>query len=107
MNDKLILVCVDAISKLEEALSIDPKKHAALWCIGNVHTSYGFMIPDEIVAADHFQKASHYFEQALDEVILHDHLCCVFCYVRIFFNCLQQPENELYRKSLELTSKVQ
>ncbi|CAN7059710.1 unnamed protein product [Brassica rapa subsp. trilocularis] len=75
---------LDAISKLEEALSIDPKKHAALWCIGNVHTSYGFMIPDEIVAADHFQKASHYFQQALDE----------------------QPENELYRKSLELTSKA-
>ena len=84
MNDKLILVCVDAISKLEEALSIDPKKHAALWCIGNVHTSYGFMIPDEIVAADHFQKASHYFQQALDEVILYNsdyYLSSSFLYI--------------------------
>ncbi|KAJ0260560.1 Mitochondrial import receptor subunit TOM20-4 [Hirschfeldia incana] len=75
---------LDCISKLEEALLIDPKMHSALWCIGNAHTSYGFMIPDEIVANDHFQKASHYFEQALDE----------------------QPEKDLYRKSLELASKA-
>ncbi|CAH8392085.1 unnamed protein product [Eruca vesicaria subsp. sativa] len=75
---------LDAISKLEESLSIDPKNPGTLWFIGNAHTSYGLMIPDETLAANHFQKAAHYFEQALED----------------------EPENELYRKSLELTSKA-
>ncbi|CAH2080133.1 unnamed protein product [Thlaspi arvense] len=78
------LMLQDAISKLEEALLINPKKHDALWIIGNAHTSIGFLTPDETEARDNFDKATHYFQQAVDE----------------------QPENENYQRSLALTSKA-
>ncbi|VVB09457.1 unnamed protein product [Arabis nemorensis] len=78
------LMLQDAISKLDEALLINPKKHDALWCIGNAHTSYGFLIPDQTEARDHFDKATHFFQQALEE----------------------QPGNELYLRSLDLASKA-
>lgn len=73
----------DAISKLEEALSINPKKHDALWCLGNAHTTRAFFNPDQNEANHGFDKASLYFQQALDE----------------------DPENEVYRKSLEVAAK--
>lgn len=60
---------VDAISKLEEALTINPKKHDTLWCLGNALTSQAFTIPDFDLAEVLFKKASQYFQQALDEVI--------------------------------------
>ncbi|KFK33044.1 hypothetical protein AALP_AA6G323200 [Arabis alpina] len=74
----------DAISKLNEALLINSRKHDALWILGNAHISYGFMTPDQIEAMDHFAKATHFFQLALEE----------------------QPGNELYMKSLELASKA-
>lgn len=62
-------VCVDAITKLEEALVIDPKKHAAAWGIGNAYTSFAFLTPDETEAKYNFDLATHFFQQAVDEVI--------------------------------------
>lgn len=59
---------VDAISKLDEALSIDPKKHDALWCMGNAQTSYAFLTPDKDDAKGYFDSAYIYFQQALEEV---------------------------------------
>ncbi|KAJ7970604.1 Mitochondrial import receptor subunit TOM20 [Quillaja saponaria] len=74
----------DAISKLEEALSVDPKKHDTLWCLGNAHTSQAFLTPDEDEAKTYFDKAAGYFQQAVDE----------------------EPGNELYKKSLEVAAKA-
>lgn len=80
-SKKMIL---DSISKLEEALMINPKKHDALWCLGNAYTSHAFLNPNQDEAKEFFNKASVYFKQALDE----------------------DPGNELYLKSLEVTAKA-
>ncbi|KAL7094978.1 hypothetical protein ACP275_11G138100 [Erythranthe tilingii] len=74
----------DAIQKLEEALVVNPRKHDALWCLGNAYTSSAFVIPDLDVAKGFFDKATQYFEQAYE----------------------LEPENELYKKSLEVASKA-
>ncbi|GLT48032.1 hypothetical protein SLA2020_216750 [Shorea laevis] len=74
----------DGISKLEEALAINPLKHEALWSLGNANTSYAFLTPDHTEAEVYFDKATEYFQRAANE----------------------DPGNELYSKSLELTSKV-
>ncbi|KAG6789971.1 mitochondrial import receptor subunit TOM20 [Populus alba x Populus x berolinensis] len=75
---------LDGITKLEESLLINPKKHEAIWYLGNAHTSYAFLTPDQDVANESFEKAAVYFQQAVDE----------------------DPDNELYRKSLEVSSKA-
>ncbi|GLT27239.1 hypothetical protein SLA2020_022530 [Shorea laevis] len=74
----------DCISKLEEALLLDPKRHDTLWCLGNAYTSQAFLIPDQDEAREHFDKAADYFKQAVDE----------------------EPTNELYHKSLEVSIKA-
>ncbi|XP_010556153.1 PREDICTED: mitochondrial import receptor subunit TOM20-2-like [Tarenaya hassleriana] len=74
----------DAISKLEEALTINPMKHEALWCLGNAHTSQAFLISDADEAKVLFDKAAGYFQRAENE----------------------DPSNELYRKSLEVAAKA-
>ncbi|CAK7328312.1 unnamed protein product [Dovyalis caffra] len=75
---------LDGITKLEEVLLINPKKHEAIWYLGNAHTSYAFLTPDQDEANRNFEKAAVYFQQAVDE----------------------DPNNELYRKSLEVSSKA-
>lgn len=59
---------LDAIDKLEKALVVDPRKHDALWCLGNAYTSSAFLIPDLEDARGYFDKATQYFEQALELV---------------------------------------
>ena len=63
---------IDAISKLEEALLINPLKHDALWSLGNANTSYAFMTPNFDDAKPYFDKAYEFFQKALDEVT-----CCI------------------------------
>ncbi|KAF2316397.1 hypothetical protein GH714_041738 [Hevea brasiliensis] len=80
-SKKMIL---DGISKLEEALLVQPKKHDTLWCLGNAHTSFAFLTPDQDEAKESFEKATVFFQQAVDE----------------------DPENEIYRRSLEVAAKA-
>ncbi|KAH9791938.1 hypothetical protein KPL71_003933 [Citrus sinensis] len=80
-SKKMIL---DAISKLEEALMVSPNRHDTLWCLGNAHTSHAFLTPDQDEAKEYFNKATLYFQQAVDE----------------------EPSNELYQKSLEVAAKA-
>ena len=63
------LCFTDAISKLEEALMLNPTSNA-MWSIGNANTSYAFLTPDLDEAKSYFDKAANYFQQAVDEVIV-------------------------------------
>jgi tetratricopeptide (TPR) repeat protein len=74
----------EAVQKFELALAINPKKHDALWCLGNALTSQGFLFPDAHEAMKYFEEAKSCFRRALDE----------------------EPNNEIYRKALEMTDKA-
>lgn len=58
----------DAVSKLEEALEVNPSKHDTLWCLGNAHTSHAFYTPDHEAAKVEFDKAAQCFRQAVELV---------------------------------------
>eukprot|EP00850_Spirogloea_muscicola_P006494 SM000031S11503 [mRNA] locus=s31:78716:80038:+ [translate_table: standard] len=74
----------EAVSKLEQALKVDPRKADALWCLGQTHTAQGFLLQDAGRANALFQKAATCFQGALDE----------------------DPTNEGYKKALELADKA-
>ncbi|XP_073280567.1 mitochondrial import receptor subunit TOM20-like isoform X4 [Primulina huaijiensis] len=80
-SKKMVL---DAISKLGEALDVDPRKHDTLWALGNAYTSNAFLFPDLDEARPYFDKAAQYYEQAVE----------------------LEPSNELYKKSLEVAVKA-
>lgn len=73
-----------AVAKFEQALSINPKKHDALWCLGNALTSQGFLFQEADRAGEFFDKAKVCFQRALNE----------------------EPTNEIYKKALEMTDKA-
>lgn len=74
----------DAISKFEQALDIDSKRHDALWCLGNAYTSQGFLSASGDVADGFFNKAGDCFKKAVEF----------------------EPENESYKRALEMSSKA-
>ncbi|XP_012479155.1 mitochondrial import receptor subunit TOM20 [Gossypium raimondii] len=74
----------DAISKLDEALMINPSKHETLWCMGNALSTTAFMTTDSDEAKVSFDKAAQFFQRAVDA----------------------DPGNELYQKSLEVAAKA-
>lgn len=73
-----------AVSKFEEALVVNPRKHDTLWCLGNAFTNQGFLTPDISDAAVYFKRARDCLEKAL----------------------MESPGNELYLKSLEANDKA-
>lgn len=60
---------LDAISKLDEALMINPSKHETLWCMGNALSTTAFMTTDSDEAKVSFDKAAQFFQRAVDAVI--------------------------------------
>ncbi|XP_020247677.1 mitochondrial import receptor subunit TOM20-like [Asparagus officinalis] len=79
-----VKMVTESVSKFEEALEINPRKPETLWCLGNAHTSHAFYVPDNQEAKIYFAKATQCFQQAVEE----------------------EPGNELYIKSLEMSSKA-
>ncbi|VFQ80025.1 unnamed protein product [Cuscuta campestris] len=75
---------IECISKLEEAILINPQKGDALWCLGNAHTSNAFLTPDKEEARGYFDEAAECFERAVNA----------------------DPGNELYCKSLEVAARA-
>ncbi|KVI09826.1 Plant specific mitochondrial import receptor subunit TOM20 [Cynara cardunculus var. scolymus] len=110
----------DAISKLDEALLIDPKRHDALWCMGNAQTSYAFLTPDRDEAKGYFDAAHTYFQKAIDEASFTSTLDCEIQFhemaitghisslaLSLFaYTIMDDPGNELYHKSFEVASKA-
>ncbi|CAN6447760.1 unnamed protein product [Victoria cruziana] len=83
-GQECIKMVKDAVSKLDKALEVKPRKHDTLWCLGNAHTSHAFLTPEHDVAKVYFKKASECFQQAVEE----------------------DPDNEIYLKSLQLAARA-
>ena len=78
------LLTAKAVEKFLMALEVNPKKHEALWCLGNAYTSQGFLYAEAKKAQEHFDQAAECFQKALAE----------------------DPTSEVYKKALEMTAKA-
>ncbi|KAK9074619.1 hypothetical protein SSX86_007217 [Deinandra increscens subsp. villosa] len=76
----------DAVSKLTEALSINPAKHEALWCLGNAHTASAFLTSDQDEAKIQFDDAFQCFQTAVEECPGNEH------YLQSLASCAKAPE---------------
>ncbi|KAI3731413.1 hypothetical protein L1987_62601 [Smallanthus sonchifolius] len=83
----------DAVSKLSEALSINPAKHEALWCLGNAHTASAFLTSDHDEAKILFDEAFQCFKKAVEECPGNEH------YLQSLASCAKAPElhKEIHR----------
>ncbi|KAI7724752.1 hypothetical protein M8C21_004629 [Ambrosia artemisiifolia] len=86
----------DAISKLNEALAINPAKHEALWCLGNAYSAYGFLNPDHDEAQIEFDHAAECFQMAVNECPGNEH------YLQSLVNSSKAPDlyNELVKQGV-------
>ncbi|KAK1438148.1 hypothetical protein QVD17_03951 [Tagetes erecta] len=86
----------EAISKLDEALSINPVKHEALWCLGNAHTANGFLNPDRDEAQIQFDQAAECFQHAVDQCPGNEH------YLQSLVNSSKAPDlhNEMHKQGV-------
>ncbi|KAJ9549607.1 hypothetical protein OSB04_022150 [Centaurea solstitialis] len=84
----------DAVSKLEEALVINPLKHEALWCLGNAHTTTGFLTVDHDEALIQFDRATECFQKAVEESPGNEH------YLQSLANASKAPalHNEIHKQ---------
>eukprot|EP00240_Pyramimonas_obovata_P014680 CAMPEP_0118931378 /NCGR_PEP_ID=MMETSP1169-20130426/7741_1 /TAXON_ID=36882 /ORGANISM="Pyramimonas obovata, Strain CCMP722" /LENGTH=199 /DNA_ID=CAMNT_0006873873 /DNA_START=31 /DNA_END=630 /DNA_ORIENTATION=- len=73
-----------AVEKLEMAIELNPRKHDALWCLGNALTSQGFLYADAEKANSYFESAKSSFQRAVAE----------------------EPQNESYVKALEMSQRA-
>ena len=55
----------DAVDKFQKALEIEPKKHEALWCLGNAYTSQGFLCSEKQNASKLFKEAQVRFSACI------------------------------------------
>lgn len=101
---------LDAVSKLMEALSINPSKHEALWCLGNAHTATAFLTPDHDEANIMFNQALISFQTALELVRFYNSFSFLFFLStspkQFSLVSFQSPANEHYLQSLASCAKV-
>nr|KAJ0221370.1 hypothetical protein LSAT_V11C200072130 [Lactuca sativa] len=75
--------CLEAMSKLHKALTIDPTNDKAVWYLGEVHKFKAFLNPDHDEAKIEYDVAFRYFIKAVE----------------------LSPRNEDYRYSLKICAQ--
>ncbi|GBF91368.1 mitochondrial import receptor subunit [Raphidocelis subcapitata] len=83
-QDEAVQLIKESIEKLNQALTIEPGHTDANWCIGNAHTSLGFLQQSKDAAVEEFTKARAVFQACVDK----------------------DPANETYRKALQMSDQA-